>query len=489
MIIDSGKIGELFSYNIKEPLLFNSLLFLILFLFFLPLYIPLRKKPGLRNSLLLLFSVYFYYKSSGWYFLLLIATSIAAHYLTLWIYHRGNKPYRKAVFIFSIFFYLVLLLWYKYANFFGNVIHDLGFSGWSFGDIFLPLGISFYTFELISYTSDVYLGKFKPVSSLRDFLLYISFFPHLVAGPIVRPDELLPQLQEPAFIDRNKTGMAVFLLISGLLKKAVISDYIGVNFVDRIFDNPALYSPVENLLGTYGYTLQIYCDFSGYSDMAMGIALMMGFQLPINFRQPYTSLSITEFWRRWHISLSSWLRDYLYIPLGGNRVGKFRQYLNLLTTMLLGGLWHGASWKFVAWGGFHGLMLAMERASAPLRAPFLKQIWFRVAAGVLTFHLVAFCWIFFRAGSFDVAAKVISSISQGLDVTMFYKVFSAYPQVFLLMLLGYFLHFLPSAADRFAESFFIRSPIFLQAILLAFMCYCVYQTKSASVQPFIYFQF
>jgi len=489
MNIDPGKIIDLLLYDEKAPLLFNSLLFLILFLFFLPLYIPLRSKVSVRNVALLLFSVYFYYKSSGWYFLLLIATSVAAHYLTLWLHQHALHRSRKVVFVFTICFYLSLLLWYKYANFMGGVMVDLGFKGWSFDDIFLPLGISFYTFELISYTTDVYLSRFKPVNSLRDFLLYISFFPHLVAGPIVRPDELLPQLQEPARIDADHTGKAVFLLISGLLKKAVISDYIGVNFVDRVFDNPALYSSTENILATYGYTLQIYCDFSGYSDMAMGIALFLGFQLPLNFKQPYASFSITEFWRRWHISLSSWLRDYLYIPLGGNRKGPLRQYFNLLLTMLLGGLWHGASWKFVAWGGFHGGMLAIERATSKWRVPLFNYLWFRISGGVLTFHLIAFCWIFFRAADFETASKVISSISQGLNLAMLMKILSAYPQVFLLMLLGYILHFLPSSADRFTERLIVRSPLFLQAFLLLLICYWVYQTKSANVQPFIYFLF
>jgi D-alanyl-lipoteichoic acid acyltransferase DltB (MBOAT superfamily) len=489
MNIEPIKIAGQLLYDEKAPLLFNSLLFLILFLIFLPLYIPLRHRVTPRNLCLLLFSVFFYYKSSGWYFLLLIATSVAAHFLTLWIYrHEGNRK-RKPVFIGTVVLYLSLLIWYKYSNFFGDVAHDLGFNGWSMDDIFLPLGISFYTFELISYTTDVYLGKFRPVDSVKDFLLYISFFPHLVAGPIVRPDELLPQLQEPADIDREKTGKAVFLLLSGLLKKAVISDYIGVNFVDRVFDNPVLYSSTENLLAAYGYTLQIYCDFSGYTDMAMGIALFMGFHLPINFRQPYASLSITEFWRRWHISLSSWLRDYLYIPMGGNRKGKFRQYLNLMATMLLGGLWHGASWKFVVWGGLHGALLAMERATAGLRAPFFRQRWFRYAGALITFHLVAFCWIFFRAGDFETASKVISSVVTGPDGTMLIKVVSAYPQVFMLMLLGFVLHFIPLAADRFTERLLVRSPLIIQAVLLALMCFWVYQTKSANVQPFIYFQF
>jgi D-alanyl-lipoteichoic acid acyltransferase DltB (MBOAT superfamily) len=488
-MIDLSKIAEQLLYQREAPLLFNSILFLILFIVFLALFIPVRNKIALRNTWLLIFSVYFYYKSSGWYFLLLLGTSFAAHYLTLSIHQNPAAKWRKPLFVFSITLYLALLAWFKYANFLGGAAADLGLGGWQIEDIFLPLGISFYTFELISYTSDVYLGKFKPVSSLRDFLLYISFFPHLVAGPIVRPDELLPQLEEGAESNAEKTGKAVFLILSGLLKKAVISDYIGVNFVDRIFDNPLLYSPTENLMGMYGYTLQIFCDFSGYSDMAMGIALLMGFHLPLNFRQPYQSLSITEFWRRWHISLSSWLRDYLYIPMGGNRRGKFRQYFHLMMTMLLGGLWHGASWKFVAWGGIHGGLLATERATEGWRKKFFHKRWFRILGGIITFHLVAVCWIFFRAQDFETAGNMIMKIASGAEPGMAMRVIGAYPEVFALMFLGYIMQFCPERISLNTEKRIKGASLPVQVLLLVLMCWWVYQTKSAKVQPFIYFQF
>src|SRR5205814_1229922 len=205
-----------------------------------------------------------------------------------------------------------------------------------------------------------------PSKNILDFAFYIMFFPHIVAGPIVRAVNFLPQIHKELYISKEDFGQAIFLIVTGLFKKAVISDYISVNFVDRVFENPILYSGWENLMAVYGYAMQIYCDFSGYSDMAIGIALLLGYRLGINFNQPYQSASITEFWRRWHISLSSWLRDYLYIPLGGNRKGKLRTYVNLLVTMLLGGLWHGASWNFIFWGFLHGAALAIEK--------FLKEI-------------------------------------------------------------------------------------------------------------------
>ena len=229
-------------------------------------------------------------------------------------------------------------------------------------DIILPVGISFFTFQSLSYTLDLYRNRIRPVERLVDYVFYVSFFPQLVAGPIVRARDFLPQIFRADFVSRAMIGEGLFLIISGLFKKAVISDYISINYVDRIFDNPLLYSGIENLLGVYGYALQIYCDFSGYSDMAIGIALLLGFRFNINFDSPYKSATITEFWRRWHISLSSWLRDYLYISLGGNRKGKLRTYVNLMLTMLLGGLWHGAALQFVLWGALHGVSLAIHKA-------------------------------------------------------------------------------------------------------------------------------
>jgi D-alanyl-lipoteichoic acid acyltransferase DltB (MBOAT superfamily) len=346
---------------------------------------------------------------------------------------------------------------------------------------------------LISYIVDVYQRKFKPVKHLLDFSFYISFFPHLVAGPIVRPNELVPQIRSKLHIDNDYIGRGIFFILSGLLKKAIISDYIGVNFVDRIFDNPTLYSGVENLMGVYGYTLQIYCDFSGYSDMAVGIALLMGFHLPLNFNAPYQSTTITEFWRRWHISLSSWLRDYLYIPLGGNKVGKFRQYINLMITMLLGGLWHGASFKFIVWGGMHGLALALDKAKSEL----FKKLKIQASTGIFskcvgwffTFNLVAFCWIFFRAISFESAMAVLHQIAFNFKGELFTKLIFGYQTVFLLMAIGYLIHFVPAQFEERVKKVITISPSFVQALLLALMIYMVYQTRSAEVQPFIYFQF
>lgn len=490
-VFDADKLLNLFSYNVKEPLLFNSGLFLFLFLAFMLLYGLLQHHVIARTIYITVFSIYFYYKSSGWYFLLMIAAAVLAHFLAIKIYKTRNQKHRKFLLIISLVIFLGLLAYFKYTNFFIDIINNFSTQKIPFQNIFLPLGISFYTFELISYTVDVYQRKFKPVKHILDFSFYISFFPHLVAGPIVRPKELMPQIRSKLFINKENTGMGIFFILSGLLKKAIISDYIGVNFVDRIFDNPTLYTGIENLMGVYGYTLQIYCDFSGYSDMAVGIALMMGFHLPLNFNAPYQSTNITEFWRRWHISLSSWLRDYLYIPLGGNKSGKVRQYINLMITMLLGGLWHGTSIKFIVWGGMHGIALAIDKAKTELfkKIKFKQGVIFKVTGWTFTFHLVAFCWIFFRASSFESATLMLHQIVSNFNPDLLGKLFTGYKVVFLLMILGYAIHFIPAQIETKIKNVMIVLPPFLQAVLLALMIYLVYQIRTAEVQPFIYFQF
>ncbi len=289
-------------------------------------------------------------------------------------------------------------------------------------------------------------------------------------------------------------GRAVFLILGGLFKKAVISDYISVNFVDRIFDNPQLYSGIENLAGVYGYALQIYCDFSGYSDMAIGLALLMGFHFNINFDAPYRSASITEFWRRWHISLSSWLKDYLYISLGGNRKGKLRTYLNLLATMTLGGLWHGASLRFVLWGVLHGVSLAVHKifmAIFPWAAPAGTRMkpWRRILGILVTFHLVCAGWVLFRADSMAAAGAVFRQIFSHFHPELLGQMVGGYAWVFILMAVGYTVHFLPARTDDFFREQVTRMGIVGQALLLVAMIWIVIQFRSSEVVPFIYFQF
>lgn len=314
--IDFSRLLEAFKYNPDAPMIFSSGIFLWLFAAFMVIYTLLQHRNTARILFVALFSYYFYYKSSGTYFFLLAIVTVT-DFVIAWLMDRTDVRWKRKLWvILSVSVNLGLLCYFKYTNFLGGVIASLMGGEFTALDIFLPVGISFFTFQSLSYTIDVYRREIKPLTSLLDYAFYVSFFPQLVAGPIVRARDFIPQIRKPLYVSQEMFGRGIFLIVAGLFKKAVISDYISVNFVERIFDNPTLYSGVENLMGLYGYALQIYCDFSGYSDMAIGIALLLGFHFNLNFNSPYKSASITEFWRRWHISLSSWLRDYLYISLG-----------------------------------------------------------------------------------------------------------------------------------------------------------------------------
>lgn len=484
-----AQLTEWFLFSPTKPLLFNSALFLGLFIFFYALYIATKKNHKFRAVYVVAFSLFFYYKSSGIYFLLLILSSIVDFYLAGMIYKENRPARRKFLLLGSLVANLGMLAYFKYTNFLLDTSNALFQSNFDFVDIILPVGISFYTFQTLSYTIDVYRKEITPAKSFMDFLFFVSFFPQLVAGPIVRASDFLPQMYQDSKLSKENLHTAFYLIIGGLFKKAVISDYISTNFVDRVFDAPSSYTAIENLLATYGYSIQIYCDFSGYSDIAIGLALLMGFWLPANFRTPYRSGSVTEFWKRWHISLSSWLRDYLYISLGGNRKGKVRTYVNLFLTMVLGGLWHGASWKFVVWGMLHGSALAVER----FFGQFIKipQNWFtKVIQVCVTFHFVAFCWIFFRAKDFGTAFQVITNISQvRFDLHQWSTILSSYQNVFILMSIGFLVHFAPTKLFEKIKHLYNITPLVVKALLLGCMFWIVYITASADAQPFIYFQF
>lgn len=490
--IDWKKLTDVLTYDPQQPMIFSSGLFLWLFLGFSLIYLLLQRKTTARLLFVSLFSYYFYYKSSGFYFFLLGIVTVFDFLLARWMYRTETSWKRKLIVCCSLCINLGLLCYFKYTNFFYEMLAPLWHGTYHPLDIFLPVGISFFTFQSLSYTIDVYRKDLKPLSNLLDYVFYVSFFPQLVAGPIVRARDFIPQIRQPLYVSPEMFGQGVFFIVSGLFKKAVISDYISVNFVERIFDNPGLYSGLENLFGVYGYALQIYCDFSGYSDMAIGIALLLGFRFPINFNSPYKADSVTDFWHRWHISLSTWLRDYLYISLGGNRKGKIRTYLNLFLTMLLGGLWHGASWNFIVWGGLHGVALAVHKYVRSLlgRAKNYRSTgWKRFFAVVLTFHFVCFCWIFFRNTTFEGSATMIRQIFTAFHPELAGQLFTGYWKVFLLMGVGYLLHACPDRWQEACSRGMIRLPLVGQALVLILLVYLVMQVKSSDIQPFIYFQF
>ena len=491
--IDWNLVVEQLLYNPKQPMIFSSGIFLFLFLGFSFLYWCLHRADTLRILFVTLFSYYFYYKSSGFYFVLLAFVTVSDWLIGRHIYRIKQQGKslgtQRGFIVLSLLLDLGLLGYFKYTNFFYSLIAPGQFEPL---DIFLPVGISFFTFQSLSYTIDIYRGTLKPLERLLDYAFYVSFFPQLVAGPIVRARDFVPQIRKPLFVSDRMIGQAVFLIMAGLFKKAVISDYISVNFVERIFDNPALYSGVENLLSIYGYTLQIYCDFSGYSDMAIGIALLLGFRFPQNFNSPYKSDSITDFWHRWHISLSSWLRDYLYISMGGNRCSRWRMYFNLFITMLLGGLWHGASLNFIVWGGLHGIALCVQRAFR-LMMGYDKNHHstgiVRLFNIILTFHFVAFCWLFFRNSSFDNSWYMITRIFTTFRADLLPQIWEGYKPVLILMMIGYVLHWAPERWTTGCRHFVMRAPLVVQALLLIIVIFLIIQVKSSDIQPFIYFQF
>ncbi|MDR1879408.1 MAG: MBOAT family protein [Tannerellaceae bacterium] len=501
------KLPELFAYQADAPLLFSSGLFLFLFIGFLMIYLSLRKNTLARMVYVILFSLYFYYKSSGIWFVLLLFTATTDFLIGKGLSRTASVVARKWLVIASLCVNLGMLCYFKYTNFLLNLFAQLGHEighltgnaalqslTYTPADIFLPVGISFFTFQSLSYVIDIYRRQIAPVNRWTDYLFYVSFFPQLVAGPIVRARDFLPQIHQEPAVSREQFGEGFYLILCGLFKKAVISDYISLNFVDRVFDAPLLYTGVENLLGVYGYALQIYCDFSGYSDMAIGIALLLGFRFSMNFDSPYQSATITEFWRRWHISLSSWLKDYLYISLGGNRKGKMRTYANLFITMLLGGLWHGASLRFLFWGAWHGVALGVHKFVMGRFGGFKRQggemtPFRRVLGMFVTFHTVCFGWIFFRAGTMQGAGEMISQIATDFHPEVFLPFVAGYKGVCFLMVLGYAFHLMPKRSELYVRRIVTRSPLLVQAIMLVIIIFIVVQVKSAGVQPFIYFQF
>jgi len=491
----AARLGALLTYDASSPLIFSSGLFLFLFTGFLLLYAAFHRRPTARIVYVILFSLYFYYKSSGIYFLLLIFAAASDYWIARAIFNTIDSRTKRWLVALSVAVNLGMLAYFKYTNFFIEISNQLFGQGFlQFQNIFLPVGISFFVFQSMSYTIDVYRGRLWPLNNWLDYLFYLSFFPQLVAGPIVRARDFIPQIRKPVAVTRRMFGLGVGFIIIGLVKKAVISDYISLNFVDRVFDDPALYSGFECLAGIYGYALQIYCDFSGYSDMAIGIALLLGFRFPKNFDAPYKSATITEFWRRWHISLSSWLRDYLYISLGGNRKGRVRTYINLLLTMVLGGLWHGAAVRFVLWGALHGVALALHKMWMAI-IPWAKadgkdmNIVSRLVGFLVTFNLVCLGWLLFRADSMQTVHVMLYQIFHNFDASLIPQVVAGYKAVFAFIAAGYIMHFMPAKIDADLQNRVVNASFWWQVAMLTLTVWCVMQIKSSDIQPFIYFQF
>ena len=538
-----------------------------------------RKKLHLRNVYLLFVSWFFYYKTSGLFLLILAFVTLSDWLIAQRIHRSEVSLHRKLWLTLSVVIDLCILFYFKYAYFFTNVINDWFGAGFRVFDVFayigngfstagrfsvdvivLPVGISFYIFQVISYTCDVFRKKIEPVRNILDFGFYVSFFPQLVAGPIVRAEEFIPQLYKPFHLSRRAFGIAVFWIINGLAKKIIMSDYLAVNLIDRVFDNPLLFSGFENLFALFAYSLQVYADFSGYTDIAIGVAMLMGFYLPMNFNSPYKSQSPQEFWRRWHMSLGRWLKGYLYIPLGGNRTilghkapKLWAANFNSLITQVLGGLWHGASWNFVLWGGINGIGMIVEKiwremnwhvrmgcmtmltlglivldytTNLPVWRMFafwsaivwtgtsIRYIYhlcegadtkFTRALGtgwavIQTFTFITFTRLFFRSSSnldpatanevaWATAKNMVNQIGGAWSNAIIPDFLWEYRWVVAMFVAGMLIHWIPTNWKRRYRLWFSAMPLWLMVIVVCLAIVVIYQFVSAEMQPFIYFQF
>lgn len=565
------KLISFFTFDKEAPFIFTAENFWIFLLLVLAVDAFIYKQKAIRHGFLFLVSIFFYYKTTDLYFILLLVTALWDFFIGAQIARCEKALKKKILLIASIALNLGILFYFKYAYFFTDAFNELfgtshqtihwaahwsnSFFGthFSIDKIILPVGISFFTFQSISYTVEIYRGHLQPVKRFTDFAFFVSFFPQLVAGPIVRSTEFIPQMYREYKLTREDFGIAIFWIMNGLVKKLLLSDYIAVNFLDRVFENPQVYTGFENLMAVFGYSLQVYADFSGYTDMAIGISLLFGFHLNKNFNSPYKATDVSDFWRRWHISLSTWLRDYLYIPLGGNQKGTIASYViillltflfcllsgswvamviaafiiisliilsnvskpfhtwlntnvNLMITMLLGGLWHGASWNFIIWGGLNGIGLVISKLWKKISPWGDKSKWYNRAWGIfLTFTFISFTRIWFRMGSnnswsemteshdikseFLLALQMLNQIIYNLDFSLAPAVLLSYWKVFLVIFVGMIIHWLPESWKHVYRTRFIQLPILVIGIIVIMTVFFCYQITSSELQPFIYFQF
>ena len=471
-------------------MLFPTLDFGVFFLIVFAVSWALAAQLDLRKAFLVGAS-YFFYGYWDWRFCLLLLASSLVNYVAgrLLDDPAASPARRKWVLRGAVAANLGSLGFFKYYEFFieslNTMMWDLGLQReLPFLEIILPVGISFFTFQGISYVVDVYRRDIRASRSLLDVMLYISFFPQLVAGPIVRAQTMLPQIEARPDPSRILATYGVLLVVLGLFKKVIVANYLATEMVDIAFFDPTVYGPVDLSLAIWGYAIQIYCDFSAYSDIAIGVAALLGYRFQKNFNQPYRAESIRELWRRWHISLSTWLRDYLYIPLGGDRGPPWRAQLNMFVTMLLGGIWHGAAWTYIFWGSLHGAALVVERWLGLGRLNVQRPIWWRVIAVALTFNFTCFAYIFFRAETFEDAVLYLTSFGNVSAPIEF-----ATPFLIALVGLGFASHFLPEDALERCEQRIRDMPLAVRGALAGFAVAAIDAFGPEGVAPFIYFQF
>lgn len=550
------RLKDIFNFTPDFPLTFVQLNFWLFFVIIYTGYCIVYRRFTMRSLYLMLVSLFFYYKTAGLFVFILLFSTINEYYIGHWIY-QAKQPWKKKLLLaYTLIINLGILAWFKYAYFFTDSYNHMfntnyqlvnalaqwgnGFfehNYFSIDRIILPAGISFFTFQSISYALDVYRNEVKPVNSIIDFGFFICFFPQLVAGPIVRAKEFLPQIRKSYTLTNEQFGFALYMIIKGLVKKIVIGDYLAVNFIDRVMQDPVHFSGFENMMAMFAYSLQVYCDFSGYTDIAIGIALLLGFQLPQNFNSPYKAKNVGEFWKRWHMTLSRFLKDYLYIPLGGNRKGTAASYIclaiilifvtlmtkiyylffifimlsamtiiiarifpgfrkfvntdiNLMVTMVIGGLWHGANVNFLMWGALNGIGLVIYkywRTISPYEESNSRVVTFWKI--FFTFTFITFTRIFFRTADFEKAKQVINQIFTDFHGEIALNVLIAYKMVFGIMLAGYLIHWLSSSVKDGIEGWFISQNIPVKVAISSVAGFLIYQSASSQFVPFIYFSF
>ncbi|GAB1351118.1 MBOAT family protein [Ignavibacteriales bacterium] len=429
-----------------------------------------------------------------------MGVGVANYYFGKILFSISDVDKRRFVLWGMVILNVGLLSYFKYTNFVLGQIASVQETEFSALDIILPVGISFYIFKVLSFLFDIYYEKYEELPRLDDFMLYVSFFGNIQAGPIDRADEFIPQIRENLLTSpeaKQTTGLAVFYLASGIIKKLIIADYISLNFITRVFEDPLRFTGVENLLAIYGFSVQIYFDFSGYSDMAVGMALLFGYKIIDNFNSPYKATSVADFWRRWHISLSRWLLDYLFTPMqmGLRTMKQYGNAIALVVTFAVCGLWHGATWGFIIWGTVHGIIMGWSVLTKKLRAKGLLKIGIKESKGlnfirgVITFNIITVTWIFFKVDTLEKIPMIYTQLTENFHSVVFGQFYGGFPGVFIFFVIGLVIIFFPEGPKEKIKSGLMSLPVWAQGLILGLVIYLASQVMMAEMVPPIYFEF
>ena len=489
----SNFIHNLFSFDFNNKMILTGGTFLLLFTVFLVIFAFLYQNRLIRTLYIILFSLFFYYKLNGLYFLVLFIPITVDYFAAIKIYESKLKKTKNLWFAISIISNIGLLFYFKYTNFFIESFCTLKGVDFTPLKIIIPLGISFYTFRTISYIIDVYRNEMEPTHDYTDYAFYMTFFPLLISGPITRAKFFLPQLHKRPIVTNKQVSKGLFLIIIGLVKKAVIADYLS-QYNDLVFADPGNYTGFENLMAIYGYTAQIYFDFSGYTDIAIGIATIIGFNIGINFNKPYHALNITDFWRRWHISLSLWLRDYLFSPMSLNfrNIGKSGLIIAIVITFIICGIWHEGSLSFIIWGLLNGLILGYEILTAKIRKRIknkTKPSVYNTLSWIITFHVIVALWIVFRAPTLNDAQLMVHQIFFNMNWAYAIPFFDVRFLFLMMLIIGFAFYAIPAKWFPEITQRFINTPFLIKAIVFIVAAQLIIQFQSADVQPFLYGKF